>query len=137
KISTLYIFSYLLIEMRLCLFFFFQAEDGIRDKLVTGVQTCALPISFRRHASVKSAPGSRAVRKSLPCKFALRKMAPLKFRPDKSACERSAPARSARAPPSFPRKNISCACKISVNFLPLCLMLFGFLSPMLDRKSVV
>src|SRR5205823_10743616 len=27
-------------------FFFFQAEDGIRDKLVTGVQTCALPISF-------------------------------------------------------------------------------------------
>src|SRR6266404_1642915 len=30
------------------LFFFFQAEDGIRDKLVTGVQTCALPISFWR-----------------------------------------------------------------------------------------
>src|ERR1041384_1323296 len=29
----------------MCLFF--QAEDGIRDKLVTGVQTCALPISWR------------------------------------------------------------------------------------------
>src|SRR6266404_6942637 len=29
----------------MCLFFFFQAEDGIRAKLVTGVQTCALPIS--------------------------------------------------------------------------------------------
>src|SRR5258708_10523141 len=28
-------------------FFFFQAEDGIRDDLVTGVQTCALPILFR------------------------------------------------------------------------------------------
>src|ERR1041384_6618105 len=27
-----------------CFVFFFQAEDGIRDKLVTGVQTCALPI---------------------------------------------------------------------------------------------
>src|SRR5258708_11926649 len=27
-----------------CFFFFFQAEDGIRDDLVTGVQTCALPI---------------------------------------------------------------------------------------------
>src|SRR5207245_3222132 len=27
------------------LFFFFQAEDGIRDATVTGVQTCALPIS--------------------------------------------------------------------------------------------
>src|SRR2546422_7123796 len=27
-----------------CVFFFFQAEDGIRDVAVTGVQTCALPI---------------------------------------------------------------------------------------------
>src|SRR2546426_8601965 len=27
-------------------FFFFQAEDGIRDYKVTGVQTCALPISY-------------------------------------------------------------------------------------------
>src|SRR5256885_1364580 len=27
-----------------CFFFFFQAEDGIRDYKVTGVQTCALPI---------------------------------------------------------------------------------------------
>src|SRR5215204_2564985 len=27
------------------IFFFFQAEDGIRDHCVTGVQTCALPIS--------------------------------------------------------------------------------------------
>src|SRR5687767_15276368 len=31
--------------MGLSMCFFFQAEDGIRDKLVTGVQTCALPIS--------------------------------------------------------------------------------------------
>src|SRR5262249_59247517 len=30
---------------RLFVFFFFQAEDGIRDWSVTGVQTCALPIS--------------------------------------------------------------------------------------------
>src|SRR5689334_24547648 len=29
----------------LCIVFFFQAEDGIRDGTVTGVQTCALPIS--------------------------------------------------------------------------------------------
>ena len=28
--------------------FFFQAEDGIRDRLVNGVQTCALPIFFKR-----------------------------------------------------------------------------------------
>src|SRR6266487_2013731 len=31
--------------MFLFFFFFFQAEDGIRDGRVTGVQTCALPIS--------------------------------------------------------------------------------------------
>src|SRR5699024_12048847 len=31
-------------------FFFFQAEDGIRDRNVTGVQTCALPISVRGRA---------------------------------------------------------------------------------------
>src|SRR2546427_7328369 len=30
------------------LFFFFQAEDGIRDLTVTGVQTCALPILARQ-----------------------------------------------------------------------------------------
>src|SRR3989449_7322002 len=32
--------------------FFFQAEDGIRDVAVTGVQTCALPISIRLNESV-------------------------------------------------------------------------------------
>src|SRR5256886_8413952 len=32
-------------------FFFFQAEDGIRDLTVTGVQTCALPILFVRPPS--------------------------------------------------------------------------------------
>src|SRR5699024_11863072 len=36
-------------------FFFFQAEDGIRDRNVTGVQTCALPISPRA-ASPAAAP---------------------------------------------------------------------------------
>src|SRR5438034_11382635 len=37
--------------MRDFYFFFFQAEDGIRDHCVTGVQTCALPISARAHAA--------------------------------------------------------------------------------------
>src|SRR5947209_16014657 len=32
------------LEVVFCFFFFFQAEDGIRDIGVTGVQTCALPI---------------------------------------------------------------------------------------------
>src|SRR2546430_8953405 len=37
----------ILISGLMCLFFFFQAEDGIRDLTVTGVQTCALPIWCR------------------------------------------------------------------------------------------
>src|SRR2546430_2805676 len=37
----------------LCCFFFFQAEDGIRDLTVTGVQTCALPISQHAFALEK------------------------------------------------------------------------------------
>src|SRR5260221_2696613 len=38
-----------------CCFFFFQAEDGIRDHCVTGVQTCALPIS-RKKTGVRASP---------------------------------------------------------------------------------
>src|SRR5256886_11726464 len=52
------------------IFFFFQAEDGIRDLTVTGVQTCALPICsdlhlrvgepplFRTHGEIKRQRGS-------------------------------------------------------------------------------
>src|SRR5205807_5303814 len=39
------------------LFFFFQAEDGIRDYKVTGVQTCALPIYPVRRERVRAALG--------------------------------------------------------------------------------
>src|SRR2546427_9470367 len=35
------------------IFFFFQAEDGIRDLTVTGVQTCALPISVEHRAKAR------------------------------------------------------------------------------------
>src|SRR2546430_11728333 len=35
------------------LFFFFQAEDGIRDLTVTGVQTCALPICMARRGRLR------------------------------------------------------------------------------------
>src|SRR5207247_5648597 len=37
-------------------FFFFQAEDGIRDPLVTGVQTCALPICLDGAGNAAAAP---------------------------------------------------------------------------------
>src|SRR5215216_4146717 len=46
-------------------FFFFQAEDGIRDDLVTGVQTCALPISGRWRAGLPGAVAARGDRQAL------------------------------------------------------------------------
>src|SRR5258708_23923513 len=42
--------------------FFFQAEDGIRDDLVTGVQTCALPIS---RSPLRARTGVAAARRGL------------------------------------------------------------------------
>src|SRR6266496_2006234 len=42
-----YLFFFVIkIKLSKFFFFFFQAEDGIRDLYVTGVQTCALPISW-------------------------------------------------------------------------------------------
>src|SRR2546429_2982179 len=38
-------------------FFFFQAEDGIRDVAVTGVQTCALPISQAQRMALEAVVG--------------------------------------------------------------------------------
>src|SRR6266496_910853 len=49
----------------LCFFFFFQAEDGIRDLYVTGVQTCALPLSAS--IGVRARPLTAA--RSLGCWF--------------------------------------------------------------------
>src|SRR5438034_5655673 len=49
----------------LVFFFFFQAEDGIRDHCVTGVQTCALPIS---QTPLPTQPGDPAI----PRAFTLR-----------------------------------------------------------------
>src|SRR5215813_15143538 len=46
--------------------FFFQAEDGIRDADVTGVQTCGLPISrrTRRRARLRHGPAARGDRRA-------------------------------------------------------------------------
>jgi len=38
--------------MFLGVLFFFQAEDGIRDRIGTGVQTCALPIFLKRISAI-------------------------------------------------------------------------------------
>src|SRR2546425_937129 len=54
-----------LFTVLLFFFFFFQAEDGIRDKLVTGVQTCALPIyrasTFEWWDYVQTIPAPRVI----------------------------------------------------------------------------
>src|SRR2546430_8973900 len=57
----------LFVSMSMCLvfFFFFQAEDGIRDLTVTGVQTCALPICPPR-ARARAARGGRRRRATAP-----------------------------------------------------------------------
>src|SRR2546430_3348263 len=46
---------------QVCCFFFFQAEDGIRDLTVTGVQTCALPILFTDHLEHRLLAGADAL----------------------------------------------------------------------------
>src|SRR5690606_39855285 len=53
--------------------FFFQAEDGIRDFHVTGVQTCALPISACTARSCRREPCARCCRVPSPCCRALPK----------------------------------------------------------------
>src|SRR2546429_8877141 len=52
------------------MFFFFQAEDGIRDVAVTGVQTCALPICVRQ---VVEPPPRRDVRLARELRCAVRR----------------------------------------------------------------
>src|SRR2546421_1113884 len=47
-------------------FFFFQAEDGIRDLIVTGVQTCALPILFTAPLTRRQVIDFKLVRSQLP-----------------------------------------------------------------------
>src|SRR5438309_395442 len=70
-------------EMRLRLGFFFQAEDGIRDGTVTGVQTCALPIC----SATPRGPRARH-----------------RTRPRRPGCSRASPGRrcrgSRRTPPA-------------------------------------
>src|SRR3989475_5896778 len=57
-IEILY-FRHINLEINYVFFFFFQAEDGIRDLTVTGVQTCALPISFSPACGLSPATATR------------------------------------------------------------------------------
>src|SRR2546429_3413111 len=47
------------------IFFFFQAEDGIRDVAVTGVQTCALPISVSDCRTIRQRLAPSAARTAI------------------------------------------------------------------------
>src|SRR5437773_8224461 len=63
SMHTLYVFFcfLLLLVVFFFFFFFFQAEDGIRDRDVTGVQTCALPISLGAELLVSERTGEGVV----------------------------------------------------------------------------
>src|SRR2546430_8088808 len=87
-LDTFLLFMSLRVHL-LLFFFFFQAEDGIRDLTVTGVQTCALPIWC---ASPGCPPGTRlAIRRAWPPARARR-------RAGRSSARRSA-RRTARPAP--------------------------------------
>src|SRR2546429_4504455 len=69
-------------------FFFFQAEDGIRDVAVTGVQTCALPISLgERRSGASTATRSSCAREKRSPLRRVTKASP-------SRCKRSRPWRA-------------------------------------------
>src|SRR5688572_33221621 len=67
--------------------FFFQAEDGIRDLTVTGVQTCALPISSTRRLSMTRSRRRWPQLRRLKRVWAWRRVATL-TRPSASARDR-------------------------------------------------
>src|SRR5438067_9796085 len=67
-----YFYIFFILVLFFFCFFFFQAEDGIRDRNVTGVQTCALPISSlfgrcrSKATSEKRSQHCRATNRSAP-----------------------------------------------------------------------
>src|SRR5439155_8624504 len=85
--------------------FFFQADDGIRDGHVTGVQTCALPIWKREPAwsARRRAGGGRARRFAFPCQSAVR-LRGRRFRRRRPACIR--PSRSRARARGLPFRKI-------------------------------
>src|SRR5436305_3859611 len=57
----MYVYAPMYTKVDYFYFFFFQAEDGIRDADVTGVQTCALPISARQLHAMGGQPVTGSV----------------------------------------------------------------------------
>src|SRR5438034_3787404 len=79
-------------------FFFFQAEDGIRDHCVTGVQTCALPIFSSQIANTLACCAKRVRRQFSFQPISLNRSPPLRFafqtqqRPSSTSCSSSRPS---------------------------------------------
>src|SRR2546430_8701096 len=71
-------------------FFFFQAEDGIRDLTVTGVQTCALPISGTGYYVYDNGLGIRIAEKKTDVAAMLRKLLGIEPGTDMESLFRSA-----------------------------------------------
>src|SRR2546425_3816923 len=96
-IHLLLIFFFYFYMFNFDFFFFFQAEDGIRDKLVTGVQTCAL--RSRRHISfVGWAKDAFQAWRARPSGRARRARAPWKSSPSNTRLKLAAPGRWGRIP---------------------------------------
>jgi len=71
-------------------FFFFQAEDGIRDDLVTGVQTCALPISPSEVTTISTGfPDCTAFRRGWRCRVNWRNVIRISPITRQAACQAS------------------------------------------------
>src|SRR5688572_32010540 len=99
-------------EFGLC-FFFFQAEDGIRDLTVTGVQTCALPISR---------PTLRGSKLALEVAVSVMKMPP------------SHPTQSLLASPSAKRSAWTSACTFDP--IEVDVKLYSRLAPRSEERRV-
>src|SRR5437870_12349215 len=86
-----------------CFFFFFQAEDGIRDGHVTGVQTCALPI-----CSLAAPPASEPARPARESPPASRGAATVAAEIGRASCrervENSVVGRSSKKTRTFPAR---------------------------------
>src|SRR5689334_23669345 len=101
----IYFFFFFYIFSFFFFFFFFQAEDGIRDGTVTGVQTCALPISdWPPGARACAARGGRSGRRSRwpPASPSPRSSDPRRGRG--TATPRAAPCRGRCSGPTAPRR---------------------------------
>src|SRR5256884_4204666 len=93
-----------------CVVFFFQAEDGIRDVAVTGVQTCALPISCL-HLTGRTRSAAFSARKMEACTgrkccFTTKTPAQLTWRSIRAIRRRFTPRCGRRAVPRGDRKSV-------------------------------